>query len=708
MNLAVSRNSALAISFICQLNQKHADVRALTEEFESQTKSQIASMLAVSKKMGFKAKLKKVDYKKLKAIPSPALTLSKDGGWCVLAGVSENGVLVQHIDPGKITTLTFEQASEQLSSEVIFLRLAVSNSSGKFGYSWFLKSLKPFQKIFWQILLASAVVQCFATVTPLFFQVVMDKVIVHQGLSTLTVLGIGYIVIIIFDVLLTTVRNYLMSHTSSRVDLELGSKLFNHLINLPLPYFEKRAVGQTVARVKELDSIRNFITGTSLTSIVDFFFTFIFFGIMWNYSTTLTIIVMISIPAYAVLSFAITPLFKRSLENKFTASANSTAFLTESINGMQAIKGLSIENGFQREWENKLTEQVKSTFETQNISNVSSQIGSLISKTVTLLIVWMGALEVMDGQLTIGQLVAFNMFAGRVNQPLLKLISLWQEYQQANLSVKKLADILTRPVENSSMVSRSNNLQVSGAISFDSVNFRYNADLPLVLRDFSLNIKSGEMVSLVGRSGSGKSTVAKLIQRMYLPESGHISIDGIDLQKVDVNWLRKQIGFVHQDSLLFSKSIKENISLGNPMASEKEVLFVSELSGAHEFISALPYGYETVIEEQGKDLSGGQKQRIAIARALLSNPKILIFDEATSALDYESESIIQRNMKRISQGRTVIQIAHRLSTVLMSDVIVYMDAGRIVEKGTHKELIELKGLYNKLYNAQYNPQSERV
>lgn len=494
-------------------------------------------------------------------------------------------------------------------------------------------------------------------------------------------------------------RNYLFSHTSNRVDVELGARLFHHLTNLPLAYFEARQVGQTVARVRELETIRNFITGTALTLLIDLSFTFVFLAVLWYYSPTLTWVVLASLPFYAVLSVLITPALRERLDLKFRFGAANQAFLTETVTGIQTVKAQAVEPQMQRRWEDQLASYVTSSFRAQNLNNIANQVAGFISKITTLLIIWLGAHLVIAGQLTVGQLVAFNMIAGRVTAPILKLVQLWQDFQQAGISLKRLGDILNTPAE-SGLTNRSSPGSIHGSVQFERVRFRYSVDAQLVLEELSLNVKAGEIVGLVGRSGSGKSTLAKLIQRLYVPEGGRVLVDGIDLAMVDTAWLRRKIGVVQQDSFLFNRTVRENIALANPGLPFERVMHCAQVAGAHDFILELPDGYDTVIGEQGSNLSGGQRQRIAIARALLTDPRILILDEATSALDYESERIVQENMGSISQDRTVFIIAHRLSTVRHCDQIVVLDKGKIIESGKHEALLAENGYYKKLHGYQ--------
>ncbi|HRH29323.1 MAG TPA: type I secretion system permease/ATPase, partial [Aquabacterium sp.] len=536
--------------------------------------------------------------------------------------------------------------------------------------------------------------------SPLFFQVVMDKVLVHRGLTTLDVLVIGLLVVVVFESLLTGLRAYVFSHTTSRIDVELGARLFQHLLRLPLAYFQARRVGDSVARVRELENIRSFLTGQALTLVLDVLFSTLFIAVMLFYSVPLTLIVLASLPLYLLLSLAVVPILRVRLNEKFARGAENQSLLVETITGIQTVKANALEPAMARRWDNQLAAYVAASFKTQNLATWAHEGINLIGKVVNAATLWYGAKLVMDHELSVGQFVAFNMFAGRVAQPIMRMAQMWTDFQQTGIAMDRLGDILNTRTE----VPPSNAAQlppVKGRITLDQVTFRYRPEAAPVLHGVSLDIRPGEVMGIVGRSGSGKSTLTKLVQRLYTPEQGRLLVDGIDISLVDAAQLRRQIGVVLQDNFLFNRSVRENIAIGDPAAPLEAVMAAARLSGAHEFISELPEGYDTTVGEQGASLSGGQRQRIAIARALFSNPRILIFDEATSALDYESEAIIQRNMAAICRGRTVLIIAHRLSAVRHAHRIIAMDKGRIIEAGSHDELIQRpKGLYAYLWRMQ--------
>lgn len=641
-----------------------------------------SEMLQAAKALTLKTRRLKPSLADLDNSVLPAIAKLKDGSYVILARIAkadpngdrqpaETGVLVHDLRESSPKSMVLEAFDAIWSGELILLarRQGLGESlQQKFDISWFIPALVKYRKLFAEVLIASFFLQLFALVTPLFFQVVMDKVLVHRGFTTLDVLAVGFFVLVVFDALMGGIRNYLFSHTTNRVDVTLGSRLYNHLMALPMAYFESRQVGQNVARVRELDTIRNFITGTALTLVIDLFFVFVFLAVMWYYSPTLTWIVLATIPLYVVLSIFITPILRHRLNDKFKHGAANTAFLTESITGIGTVKSMAVEPQMQRKLEDHLANYVHASFRSQNLNNVANQVAGLINKLMTLGIIWWGAHLVIANELTVGQLVAFNMLAGRVSSPILKLVQLWQDFQQAGISLARLGDILNTPREP---------------------GFNPN-----------LRCRPGEVIGIVGRSGSGKSTITKLIQRLYIPESGRVLIDGVDLSMIDTTWLRQQIGVVLQENFLFNRTIRENIALSNPALPMEQVIHAAKLSGAHEFIVDLPEGYDTLVGEQGSNLSGGQRQRLAIARALIGNPRLLIFDEATSALDYESERLIQDNMAAICRGRTVFIIAHRLSTVRQCDRIIVLEKGRIVEQGDHEGLLKANGYYAKLHSYQ--------
>jgi subfamily B ATP-binding cassette protein HlyB/CyaB len=694
------------LMLLARFHQVAADSNALKHEFGNNgTPFNKTDILRAASYLKLKAKAVHTTPKKLDRISLPAIAKHQDGHYFILAQNNEekNQVLIQDPLVNRPVVLSRDKFEEVWTGDLILVtkRSVLLGGKGKFGFSWFIPAILKYKKLLSEVLLASFFIQLFALLTPIFFQVVIDKVLVHRGLTTLDVLVIGLLAISLFDVVLNGLRTYLFSHTTNRVDVVLGSSLFKHLLQLPIAYFQNRQVGTTVARVRELDSIRNFITGSALTLVIDIFFTFIFFAVMYYYSSILCFVVMGSIPFYILLSIIVTPILKKRLDEKFQRGAENQAFLVESVSGVETLKAMAVEPQMQKKWEEQLAGYVLSSFRSQNLGNISSQIAQFINKVVTILILWFGARLVINGDLSVGQLIAFNMLAGRVSGPILRLVQLWQDFQQARISVERLGDVLNTPAESGHDPNRTTLPQIQGKIQFENVSFRYHPELPQILNNINFEVKPGQVIGIVGRSGSGKSTLTKLVQRLYVPESGRILIDGVDLALVQPAWLRRQVGVVLQENYLFNRSVKDNIALADPGIPIERVIQMAKLTGAHDFILEMAEGYDTKIEEQGRNLSGGQKQRIAIARALMMNPKILILDEATSALDYESERIIQDNMKQICQNRTVFIIAHRLSTVRQANRIIVMDKGRIVEHGSHDMLMKHGGHYAKLHAAQH-------
>lgn len=662
----------------------------------------ISEMLRCAKELKVKARAVESDWERLTKTALPAIAQYRDGKFFIVAKTAETGVLIHNPQTGKPQSLSREELANAWNGTLVLMtrRAALTDFVRRFDVTWFLQAMHKYRRLLGEVLLASFFLQIFALVSPLFFQVVIDKVLVHRGLSTLNILLFGLVVVAIFESLLTALRTYVFSHTTNRIDIELGARLFKHLAALPIAYFEARRAGDSVARIRELENIRNFLTSSALTLVIDLFFTFVFLGVMAFYSMSLTGIVILSFPFYIAISAMVTPVFRRRLDEKFNRGAENQSFLVETITGIETLKALAVEPQMQRRWEEQLAGYVRSGFRVSNIGNWAGQGIQLTSKLVTAAILYFGARSVIEGDMSIGELVAFNMLAGRVAQPVLRLAQIWQDFHQTRISIDRLGDILNTHPEPTFTPGRSALPSIKGAVNFEHVGFRYKIDGPEILHDVNVVIAPGQVIGIVGPSGSGKSTFAKLVQRLYIPERGRVLVDGVDLAVVDVSWLRRQVGVVLQENVLFNRSIRDNIALADPGMPMDRVIEAAKLAGAHDFILELPQGYDTAVEERGSNLSGGQRQRIAIARSLVTNPRILIFDEATSALDYESERVIQENMRRIVQGRTVIIIAHRLSAVRHCHRIITIEKGRIVEDGSHEELIRKGGRYASLWNIQ--------
>jgi ATP-binding cassette subfamily B protein len=619
--------------------------------------------------------------------------------WVVLYGLKgDRMIIADPLNPNQ-TCEIIPKAIAETAWDGQLWQVETIQKQDRFSLAWFLPAVWKYRVLLSEVLIASFTLQILGLATPVITQVVIDKVMVQGSLSTLDVMAFAMLAIAFFEALLGTLRLFIFTHTARRLDLSLSAQLFRHLMRLPLSYFESRRVGDTVARVQELENIRQFLTGTAMTVVLDSFFAVVYLTIMFYYSAVLTWVSLSVLPLFAALTLIATPILRGWLNETFNRSADSQSFLVETITGIHSVKAHTAERASRDRWEGLFARFIRTGFRASTTSNISNNIADFLTHLSSLLILWFGAKLVIEQKLTIGQLVAFQMLSGRMTGPLLRLIQLWQNLQQVLLSVDRIGDILNTAPEaeaGTGLVLPP----LKGQVNFDQVFFRYHPQQEPVLRGISFNVEPGMLVGVVGRSGSGKSTLSKLIQRLYPVESGRILVDGFDVKSADLASLRQQIGVVLQEDFMFNGTIFDNISLGNPDVTAEQVVEAARLAAAHDFISELTHGYETNIGERGTALSGGQRQRLALSRLFLSDAPILLLDEATSALDAETEQQVLQSLKKVSSDRTVFLIAHRFAPLKKADLIVVLEKGVLVERGTHDELLRSKGLYWSLYQRQ--------
>ena len=689
----------VAIEVVSKIHSVNIDMAAVKRRYFIEDELSNAEVLRILRDHGIRSRLKKLKtFEDLIKYPTPLIFASKSNEFHILLGKKEDKVFIFDCNEKKPKEMTVREFQQLWSGEAIALYPRFTKTEFFLNMKWLFKEFYKHRPVFTAIITASFFIQLFGLVTPLFIQVIIDKVLAHHALTTLQVVAGAFMAILLFDTIMNLMRNYLLYHTANKVDASLGAKVYRHLLSLPFRYFEIRKVGNIIARVRELENLRSFMTNISLTVLLDTVFSVVFIVIMALYSVYLTLIVLAFVLVIAIISFVATPMIKQRLDEKFQKGAANQSFLVESITGVQTVKSLAIEGKMIKDWEKSLGDYILSAFKLSNLGNLAVTSSQALQKIMTLAVIYFGVSLVFNKSMSVGQLIAFQMFASQLSGPILRLVHMWQDFQQAKLSLERIGDIINTPPEVVGGAITVN--QLKGEIIAKDISFRYAPDGPLVLDNVNFKIDAGMMVGIVGRSGSGKSTIAKLMQRLYLPVEGAMMIDGVDIRHMDPLFLRYRTGIVLQECFLFSGTIKENIAMAAPDASMERIIQVARIAGAHEFISEMPLGYDTYVEERGSSLSGGQKQRIAIARALIMNPSILIFDEATSSLDYESEKVIQQNLSLIRKGRTVIFIAHRLSVMRDCDMVIVIDRGKIIETGNHVSLMQKDGLYAYLYKQQ--------
>ena len=687
-----------------------ADYSQLSRAYITDKKNvDTTGLLMAAKELGLKSRAyENMSLEWLDKMPRPLVCRMVDNGYVVITRIDEDGVVL--FDPRmkegqQLLVVKRDFFNEKWSHEAILFtkRYQLSNVLGKvegFGFSWFLPVVAKYKDFLLKVLFLSSFLQLLGLMSPFFTMIIIDRVLNHRSVSTMDVLLAGMIMVTLFQQWMIALRSYLFLNTTNKIDVTLSRHLFKKVTELPAKYFDKWQVGDVVARMGELETIRGFLTGTALTLVLDVVFSIVYIVVMFLVSPTLSYIVWVTIPIYIVLNLVVAPIFRRRINEQFLLGSENNSFNIETITGIRTLKTMGVEATFLKKYEDIYSRYLKSALSVMNVANIAGSIGLFLQLAFTLSILWIGAYAVMEGSISVGELIAFNMLAGQVIAPILRLVNMWQNFQQIHVSITRLADIMDEKSEPAFDPNRTTLPSVRGDIIFDKVNFRYKADGKNIITDLSVKIPAGARVGIVGRSGSGKSTLTRLIQRLYVPDSGRVMVDGVDIAQVETAWLRRQIGIVLQENFLFAGTIKENIAIAMPNATDEEIMRAAKLSGADDFIQEMPQKYDTFVGERGSLLSGGQRQRVSIARALLLDPKILIFDEATSALDTESEQLILRNLDEIARGRTLLMIAHRLSTVKKCDAIIAMDHGRIMEVGTHQQLMERKGYYYHLYASQ--------
>ncbi len=702
---SAGRTDLFCLGLIARMSGYPVTVSQITHQFG--VSAGLLSPLEMARayqQLGFRSRLARKRLTRLRPELFPVVAELREGGYVVLARMDRDRRKVFVQEHGKPRAVWHDSAGYEASLSGTYLLLRRNGKSAAphqgFGIAWFFRAAAKYRSILRDCLFASLFVQLFALSSPLVFMIVIDKVLANNSLSTLDVLVFALIVVTLFEIALNALRTYLLSHTANRLDLMLGVELFRHLLALPLSYFENRRVGDTIARMRELENVRRFITGAGIMLVLDLFFVIVFIAVMYLFSPFLCTIVLLSLPVLFGASFVMTPLLRDRLEDRSASNAANQSFLVETLSGMETIKAGAAEQRLRERWEHRLTEHVKNGFQSSHLANLVNQVTAMAGKALTIVLLYFGAKEVLAGNLTVGQMIAFNMISSRVVAPIIRLSQIWKEFQQVRIAVARIADIFRYPAEPGFDPHRVSLPEIRGEVVFDRVTFSYGPDKPPVLQDVSFTVAAGEVIGIVGSTGSGKTTLAKLLQRLYVPTRGRVLLDGVDIAMADASWLRRQIGVVAQDGVLFDASIRDNIALNRPDLPLETVMQVAELAGAHSLIMEFPEGYDTPVGERGVRLSTGQRQRIAIARALATDPRMLIFDEATSSLDYESELLVQKNMQTICAGRTVFIISHRLSSIRHADRIVTLEQGRVVENDTPSALLAANGRFSLLHRLQ--------
>lgn len=681
--------------------------RFLNEQIKRQGNISFPACAYVAEFIGLKSQLIDLPVAAITRIPTPALiyygdsyaVLYETNPHTIVAGVPSQGIV--RCKPAEfVSKLDIDENNLPPQVKVLLLTATKETPQERFGIQWFIPYLSKYRQVLIEVFIASFFVQLAQLANPLVIQLIIDKVIVQNSISTLNVLGVLLLVVGIFEALLTTLRTYLFVDTTNRIDMGLGSQIIDHLLRLPLRYFERRPVGELATRINELENIRQFLTGTALTVVLDAVFSIIYIVVMLFYSWQLTLVGLGTIPIFIIITLIASPTISKQLRTKAERNAHTQSYLVEVMSGIQTVKAQNIELQSRFSWQQRYAKYVAAGFKTVITSTLANSTSSFLNKLSALLVLWLGAYLVLQGELTLGELIAFRIISGYVTSPILRLAQLWQSFQETALSLERLSDIVDTPQEGEEDRGNIPLPAISGSVKFENISFRFATSGPLQLSNVNLDIPSGKFIGIVGQSGSGKSTLMKLLLRLYEVESGRILIDNYDISKVELYSLRRQVGVVPQETLLFDGTVQENIALTNPDSTTDEIIAAARIAAAHDFIMSLPNGYNTRVGERGAGLSGGQRQRIAIARSILQRPQLLVLDEATSALDYPTERQVCLNLAQAFQGNTVFFITHRLNTVSHADMIVVMDNGRVIEQGNHRDLMAAKGHYFYLYQQQ--------
>ncbi|MEO1591651.1 MAG: peptidase domain-containing ABC transporter [Cyanobacteria bacterium J06632_22] len=678
--------------------------RVLSNQQERLGQLALPSCGAVADLLGLKPQLARVPASAIGRLPKLALIRWRDS-FAVLYETSEKQCVIGFPEERRLIRHSRQAFAEIWGDEgeVLMLEPTAETPQQRFGLSWFWPSIQKYRGVLSLVLVASFFYQLLGLANPLMVHQIIDQVIGKNSIDTLHVLGTFMVIAAIFEAILGSLRTYLFVDTTNRIDLTLASQTIDHLLRLPLKYFDRRPVGELSSRVNELENIRQFLTGTALTVVLDAVFSVVYILVMLLYSVKLTLITLLTIPLFVALTFFVSPIVRRQLRAKAERNAETQSFLVEALSGVQTVKAQNIELNTRWKWQSRYARYVSDGFKTVLTSTTAGSASNFLNKMSALLVLWFGAFLVLEGELSLGGLIAFRIISGYVTQPLLRLTQLWQNFQETALSLERLSDIIDHPQEQEAEQRGQIPMpEVTGNVRYENISFRFGASGPLQLANINIDFEAGQFVGIVGQSGSGKSTMMKLLPRLYNPDAGRILIDGYDISKVELYSLRQQVGIVPQDSLLFEGTVQENIALTNPAAETDTIIEASHIACAHDFIMDLPVGYNSRVGERGSSLSGGQRQRIAIARTILQNPRLLILDEATSALDYDTEAQVSANLMKWAKGRTVFFITHRLGALRHADKILVMEKGAIVEVGTHEELIDLKGRYYCLLQQQGN------